>query len=294
MPGREWADAEYSRIYHTVVDDPKFADVFDDDRRWAAYTRLLMAAESAYPSPAALPRWLADDVLEHLAGVRIIEVVRGSAYRIVGLKAEREGRLNGNAIGGKARAETAERDEHGRFRPSPSDHRKSTVTVKGAGASDDPATNPAPPAKSSVGTSDEPARSTSAAPADQRSRDETRRVRDEDSLRRDESPARAADRPDVQALRDRGFKRVTAKQRAVLDEVLARHDVTGAAFAAEVIGATPPDQDPLAAVMGADRLWQASRRARADADEASWSATKAQEKADLADGAPSWMRETPA
>jgi hypothetical protein len=100
------------------------------------------------------------------------------------------------------------------------------------------------------------------------------------------------DRPDIQALRDRGFKRVTAKQRAVLDEVLARHDVTGPAFAAEVIRATPADADPLAAVMSADRLWQASQRKRADAEEQAWSQAKAQEKADLAEG-PTWLTGTP-
>ena len=85
-------------------------------------------------------------------------------------------------------------------------------------------------------------------------------------------------RADVQALRDRGWKRVTAKQRAVLDEVLARHDVTGPAFAAEAIRMTPPDADPLAAVMEADRRWQAAQRSRADAAEQGWHETKVAER----------------
>lgn len=118
MAGREWADAEYSRIYWTVVEDPKFADVYDDDRRWAAYTRLLMAAEATYPSPAPLPRWLADDVMEALVEARIIEVLRGTSYRVVGLRTEREGRATGRWIGGKSRAEDAERDDKGRYLPS--------------------------------------------------------------------------------------------------------------------------------------------------------------------------------
>lgn len=92
-----------------------------------------------------------------------------------------------------------------------------------------------------------------------------------------------ADRADVQALRDRGWKRVTAKQRAVLDEVLGRHDVTGPAFAAEVIRATPADKDPLEAVMAADRLWQESRRRQADADEAASAAQKGD------DAGPAWL-----
>jgi hypothetical protein len=96
----------------------------------------------------------------------------------------------------------------------------------------------------------------------------------DESLKRDS----AGERPDVQALRDRGWKRVTAKQRAVLDEVLGRHDVTGPAFAAEAIRATPRDQDPLAAVLEADRRWQAAQRAQADHDELGWKATKHEER----------------
>lgn len=83
------------------------------------------------------------------------------------------------------------------------------------------------------------------------------------------SDARARPRrADIQALHDRGWKRVTKAQRQVLDEVLDRHDVTGPAFAAEVIRATPAGRDPLEAVMAADRLWQEARRRQADADEA--------------------------
>jgi hypothetical protein len=91
-------------------------------------------------------------------------------------------------------------------------------------------------------------------------------------------PPASTERADVQALLDHGFKRVTAKQRRVLDEVLGRHDLTGPEFAAEAIRATPADADPLAAVMDADRRWQAAQRARADAEEAGWAGTKVEER----------------
>lgn len=111
---------------------------------------------------------------------------------------------------------------------------------------------------------------------------------DHESLSRDS--ARAGERADVQALRDRGWKRVTKAQRAVLDEVLARHDVTGPAFAAEVIRNTPADADPLAAVMAADRMWQDAERRKADARDADWQATKASEKSQ-ANGRVSWLED---
>lgn len=251
MP-RDWAAADYSRIYHTVVDDSKFAEVFDDDRRWAAYTRLLMLADAAYPSPAPLPRWLADDVLEHLVEARIITLFRGSSYRIVGLVAEREGRLGGKSLGGKSRSDGAERDEQGRFLPKP-------VDEPSAGTSETPAI-----------ASNGQHRTSTAAPADDQlsslDEDKTRIDETRISLRRE---SRARPRVDVDALLERpGWTKVTRAQRRVLDEILTRHDVTGPEFAAEVIRATPPDQDPLEAVMAADRMWQETQRRRADAEEA--------------------------
>jgi hypothetical protein len=97
-----------------------------------------------------------------------------------------------------------------------------------------------------------------------------------ESLKRESRESReTSERTDVQALLDRGWKRVTPGQRRVLDEILDRHDVTGPEFAAEVIRTTPPGHDPLAAVMEADRRWQADQRAEADDEERNWQATKA-------------------
>jgi hypothetical protein len=115
MTFRDWAAADYTRIYHTVLDDPKFEGVYDDDRAWAWYVRLLIAADSTYPAPAPLPRRLPDDVLEVLVDREIIVVVRGDMYRVKALQAEREGRATGRAIGGKARVAGAQRNEQGRF-----------------------------------------------------------------------------------------------------------------------------------------------------------------------------------
>lgn len=95
----------------------------------------------------------------------------------------------------------------------------------------------------------------------------------------EENPG-ARERADVQALLDRGWPKVTKAQRRILDEVLERHDVTGPAFAAEVIRSTPPDADPLEAVIAADRLWQDAQAERVAAEEAAWSAEKAAERAE--------------
>lgn len=102
---------------------------------------------------------------------------------------------------------------------------------------------------------------------------------DSESLSEEDSkPSRAGDRVDLAALLERGWKRVTPSQRRLLDEVLDRHDVTGAAWAARIIRATPPDSDPLAAVRAADSAWQRAQREGADAADADWAARKAAER----------------
>jgi hypothetical protein len=267
MAYQEWAEADYSRIYHTLLDDPKFASVYDDDARWAWYTRLLIAADSAYPAPAPLPRGLPDDVLHDFTELAILIVIRGSHYRVKALQSEREGRATGRAAGGRARVAGAQRDEHGRF-----------LAGEDAGHAGDAGAN--------AGSSKPPAPAGPASPAKpSRGRDE--RI----SSERDSSGARARPRrADIEALHERGWKRVTKAQRKVLDEVLDRHDVTGPEFAAEVIRATPAGRDPLDEVMKADRRWQDAQRRRVEAEEAAWAKEKAVEAAATPEE-PLWMGE---
>lgn len=279
MP-RDWADAEYSRIYHTVVDDPKFADVFYDDRRWAAYTRLLMVAESAYPSPATLPRWLEDDVLEHLVSSRIIALVGRHSYRIVGMRAEREGRLQGHQIGGMMRARNAERDEFGRFR---------------GGSSDDEAPGPSKrqqtPANGQRPTSSERQQSSVAEPSLDQAKPRDSSLGTEENR---SSRGSATDRADIAALRELGWKRVTKAQRRVLDEIADRHRNgrgDGSAFAAEAIR-NAGKTDPLKAAIEADQLWQDAQRRRVEREELDWKATKERERREAAERLPELERWT--
>jgi hypothetical protein len=122
------------------------------------------------------------------------------------------------------------------------------------------------------------------------------RKRTNESLSEENPSARGAgangkgERDDVAALLER-WPKVSKGQRRTLDEVLSRHDVTGAAFAAQVIRATPADKDPLAAVLEADRLWQDAQRRRAEAEEQAWADEKAAERADAerVTSDPSWL-----
>lgn len=88
MSGR----APYSRVYWEIVDDPKFAYVYDDDRALACWLRLLMIADQAHPASAHLPHFADKRAVQKLVEVGLVDVQGGGRYRIRGLDAERERR----------------------------------------------------------------------------------------------------------------------------------------------------------------------------------------------------------
>lgn len=81
----------YSRVYWRAVDDPKFRDVWWDDRALATWLRLLVAADQAWPASAMLYHGIHRPSLARLVAVKLI-TVSGSGYRVKGLDAERERR----------------------------------------------------------------------------------------------------------------------------------------------------------------------------------------------------------
>jgi hypothetical protein len=89
------------------------------------------------------------------------------------------------------------------------------------------------------------------------SRDETRR----DTPSRDEPDGRE----DLEAFLLVTRRAPTPRQRALLDGVLDRHDLTGAKWAADIILRNP--NDPIGAVIEADKAWRAERIAEATAAE---------------------------
>ena len=78
----------YVRVYYAIVDDPKFATVYDDDAALSLWLRLLLIADATYPASAPVP--VCDSsALTKLAEVRLIDLIGSSRYRIHGLERER-------------------------------------------------------------------------------------------------------------------------------------------------------------------------------------------------------------
>lgn len=98
--------APYSRIYWSVMDDPKFEHVYGDDAAFALWMRLLMNADALWPAPAALHRTVKDRPLAKLVDTGIVDLLPGDRYRIHGLDAERGRRRDAARTG-------SERDPNG-------------------------------------------------------------------------------------------------------------------------------------------------------------------------------------
>jgi hypothetical protein len=94
--------ASYSRVYHSIVDDPKFADIYDDDRRLATWLRLLIVAEQAHPASAYVPAGTNRAAVHALVEAGLVDLGTGSRFRIHGLEAERARRSEAARVGGLA------------------------------------------------------------------------------------------------------------------------------------------------------------------------------------------------
>lgn len=81
--------APYSRIYWTVRADDRLASIYPDDRHLAAWVRLLIAADMAWPAPADLPGSVRRASLAALEAAGAIELLSGGLFRFHGLDTER-------------------------------------------------------------------------------------------------------------------------------------------------------------------------------------------------------------
>jgi hypothetical protein len=101
----------YCRVYHGIIDDPKFADVYDNDAALATWLRLLIIADQAWPSSAVLPGNAKHRAVKLLGDVGLLDLQPGWRFRVHGLDAERDRRASAARVGGLAsgRSRTVER-----------------------------------------------------------------------------------------------------------------------------------------------------------------------------------------
>ena len=84
--------APYSRVYWSIIDDERFADVYDSDALLGLWLRLLLIADQAWPASALLPSGLRRKNVQILRKAGLLEAEGGRKFRVHGLDAERERR----------------------------------------------------------------------------------------------------------------------------------------------------------------------------------------------------------
>ena len=97
------AQDPYSRVYWRIVDDDRFAAVYGNDHHLAAWLRLLLGADQAWPASASLPASVRRASVAALTNCGLIESRTSGMYRIHGLDAERSRRQSSAAAAASAR-----------------------------------------------------------------------------------------------------------------------------------------------------------------------------------------------
>jgi hypothetical protein len=87
----------YARVYHEIVDDPRFERIYGNDAALGTWLRMLLVADAVYPQSAPMPRRNSSVTL--LLRVGLIEERPNNRYAVHGLQAERERRAASSRIG---------------------------------------------------------------------------------------------------------------------------------------------------------------------------------------------------
>jgi hypothetical protein len=82
------SDRKYARVYHEIVDDPKFRKVYDDNDALATWLRMLLIADAMYPASAPMPP--ETPATTELLRAGLVKRRPGNRYIVTGLERERE------------------------------------------------------------------------------------------------------------------------------------------------------------------------------------------------------------
>lgn len=98
------SERPYVKVYREIIDDPRFATIYPDDRNLATWLRMLQLADAMYPAPAPLAGFNRRSVAA-LADPEcgLIELVGVNRYRLHGLKTERMLQSDAGRAGAAAR-----------------------------------------------------------------------------------------------------------------------------------------------------------------------------------------------
>lgn len=79
----------YSRIYWSVMDDPKFDGIREDVRLFGSWSLCLVLADMAWPAPAYVPPTIQRSAFRRLVDCQLLDELPGHRFRVHGLDKER-------------------------------------------------------------------------------------------------------------------------------------------------------------------------------------------------------------
>lgn len=91
----------YARVYQSIVDDPMFERVYDNDHALATWLRMLLIADAMWPTSAPMPS--RNPTVRLLIDCGLVIPKPGNRYSMRGLDAERERRSALGRIGAAKR-----------------------------------------------------------------------------------------------------------------------------------------------------------------------------------------------
>ncbi|HEY4895230.1 MAG TPA: hypothetical protein VII01_03995 [Solirubrobacteraceae bacterium] len=96
-------DRKYVRVYYSIVNDERFANVYHDARHLGTWLQLLMVADAMYPADAPMPAYVNRASVKVLVECGILEELPFRHYRVHGLASEREKRSHAARIANAVR-----------------------------------------------------------------------------------------------------------------------------------------------------------------------------------------------
>ena len=80
---------KYVRVYYSVINDERFAEIFHDGRRLGTWLQLLLVADAMYPADAPIPAYVHRPSFDVLVTAGLIEERPHLHFRVHGLSNER-------------------------------------------------------------------------------------------------------------------------------------------------------------------------------------------------------------
>src|SRR4249919_233911 len=82
-------ERKYVRVYYSIINDDRFADIYHDARKLGTWLQLLLVADAMHPSDAPLPAYIHRPSLDSLVLSGLVEHRPHQHFRIHGLDSER-------------------------------------------------------------------------------------------------------------------------------------------------------------------------------------------------------------